>query len=74
MHLFTAQRRNTSELHFLHYLKKEKGKLSEYIQMDFQCNRLQSDNIKGTLSSVGLLPENRLLLFGTENGNIELLC
>ncbi|CAF2710363.1 unnamed protein product [Rotaria sp. Silwood2] len=43
-------------------------------QMDCQCTRLQSENIKGTLSSMALFPENRLLLFGSDNGNIELLC
>ncbi|CAF0761079.1 unnamed protein product [Rotaria sordida] len=43
-------------------------------QMDCQCTRLQSDNIKGTISSMALFPENRLLLFGSDNGNIELLC
>ncbi|CAF1331576.1 unnamed protein product [Adineta ricciae] len=43
-------------------------------QMDCQITRLQSENVKGTVSSMALFPENRLLLFGTENGNIELLC
>ncbi|CAF3326369.1 unnamed protein product [Rotaria socialis] len=43
-------------------------------QMDCQCTRLQSENVKGTLSSIALFPENRLLLFGSDNGNIELLC
>ncbi|CAF0725914.1 unnamed protein product [Adineta steineri] len=43
-------------------------------QMDCQCTRLQSENVKGTVSSMALFPENRLLLFGSENGNIELLC
>ena len=44
------------------------------LQMDCQCTRLQSDNVKGTLSSMAFFPENRLLLFGSENGNLELLC
>ncbi|UJR33618.1 hypothetical protein I4U23_021053 [Adineta vaga] len=43
-------------------------------QMDSQSTRLQSENVKGTVSSMALFPENRLLLFGSENGNIELLC
>ncbi len=42
--------------------------------MDCQSTRLQSENVKGTVSSMALFPENRLLLFGSENGNIELLC
>jgi hypothetical protein len=43
-------------------------------KMDSQCTRLQTENVKGTVSSIALFPENRLLLFGSENGNIELLC
>lgn len=42
--------------------------------MDCQSTRLQTENVKGTVSSMALFPENRLLLFGSENGNIELLC
>lgn len=70
MYLFKYERSRTGWIFFLSCYHSESSRL----QMDCQATRLQSENIKGTISSIGLFPENRLLLFGSDNGNIELLC
>ncbi|CAF1055946.1 unnamed protein product, partial [Didymodactylos carnosus] len=48
--------------------------LKSTAQIDCQSSKLQSDNFKGIMSSMGLFPLNRLFLFGSDTGNIELLC
>lgn len=43
-------------------------------QITFSLNKLQPDSFKGLLTCQNYLPLNRLLLLGSENGDIKLLC
>ena len=40
----------------------------------FTSNKLRADVIKGNLSSMKVLPMNRLLLLGQDNGIVTLIC
>jgi len=43
-------------------------------QASFSSTRLRVDAFRGLVSSMSILPLNRLLLLGADNGNICLLC
>ena len=43
-------------------------------QMSFSLNKLQPDNFKGILTCQNYLSLNRLLLLGSDNGEIKLFC
>lgn len=43
-------------------------------EASFSSTKLRSDAFKGMLTSMALLPLNRLLLLGAETGVINLLC
>ncbi|KAL1130817.1 hypothetical protein AAG570_012058, partial [Ranatra chinensis] len=40
----------------------------------FSSTRLKSDTLKGVLTSMTILPLNRLVLLGADSGNIALIC
>ena len=43
-------------------------------QVTFTLNKLQPDKFKGVLSSLTYLPLNRLLLLGSDTGDLKLFC
>ncbi|XP_035732370.1 WD repeat-containing protein 81-like isoform X3 [Vespa mandarinia] len=44
------------------------------INAPFSSSKLKSDAFKGVLTAISILPLNRLLLLGADNGGITLLC
>ncbi|KAI5098934.1 WD repeat-containing protein 81, partial [Silurus meridionalis] len=55
------------------------NKIGVYSMMDISaspasCTKLSSENFRGTLTSLTVLPTKRLLLLGSENGAIRLLA
>uniref|UniRef100_A0A8D9AX21 WD repeat-containing protein 81 n=1 Tax=Cacopsylla melanoneura TaxID=428564 RepID=A0A8D9AX21_9HEMI len=45
--------------------------LSDY---SFSCTKLRSDSFKGIVTTMALVPLNKLVLLGADNGNITLFC
>lgn len=55
------------------------NKIGVYSMMDISaspasCTKLSSENFRGTLTSLAVLPTKRLLLLGSDNGAIRLLA
>ena len=42
--------------------------------MTYTFDKLKPDNFKGTVSCLSYFPLNRLLLVGSDNGDIKLIC
>ena len=48
--------------------------ISQHSQANMVASKLRSDIIKGNLIQMEMMPLNRLLLLGTDMGNIHLIC
>lgn len=44
------------------------------VNAPFSSSKLKSDAFKGVLTAISILPLNRILLLGADNGGITLLC